>query len=406
MSSQFMVVEYMGDHVYDVRSTGNGRWIDQKCTYDVLNFSADLVVEYLGETREERFTSPELWKSEYANEQVHAVFAKPDTKDKKALDEFNKFFRQPLKMMSAAGVLREVHSGSPIVFAVEDYEALRYIASREHRSLEFLTAYIEKTLRDSGLWPEFEKFFSLQTKSALQDLKQVFYQFCVKYTPINTETESNRIFAKVLNPLAFQRHLHGVKRGQMSRHFITKDELVYNRLNWRDILSGKEKDIARRGFVPDTTTDYKLQHEINEAINVVKLFNNRWRGGKSEVVDINALASKANVAHHIFPKSQFRELAAYKENLAVLTSAQHIGSAHPDGNTLVVDSDYQRTCLLAKINVIEENVDGKLGDAVIYSYDRLTEMLDIGFDADGMFSRLPHGSFGAIRTHIDLFYST
>lgn len=192
----------------------------------------------------------------------------------------------------------------------------------------------------------------------------------------------------------------------MSRYFITKDELIHNRLNWRDVLAGKEKDVARRGFVPDSAIDYKLQHQITEAMNTVKQFNSRWRGGKSEVLDINALASKANVAHHIFPKSQFGELAAYRENLAVLTSAQHIGSAHPDGNTLVVDSDYQRTCLLAKIDVIEENINGNLGDTVIYSYERLVAMLDIGFAADGMFSRLPNGSFGAVRTHIDLFYNT
>ncbi len=32
------------------------------------------------------------------------MFSKPDPTDKSTMDEYNKFFRQPLKMLAAAGV--------------------------------------------------------------------------------------------------------------------------------------------------------------------------------------------------------------------------------------------------------------------------------------------------------------
>ena len=33
-------------HDYDIRKTGNARWIDQKCTPDVLCIIADCIFEY------------------------------------------------------------------------------------------------------------------------------------------------------------------------------------------------------------------------------------------------------------------------------------------------------------------------------------------------------------------------
>jgi len=48
------------------------------------------------------------------------LFGKPDPTTRSTLDEYNKFFRQPLKMLSAAGVLSEMRKGSKIEFYVED----------------------------------------------------------------------------------------------------------------------------------------------------------------------------------------------------------------------------------------------------------------------------------------------
>ena len=97
--------QFLDEHIYDIRQTRNGRWIDQKCTMDELCFVADCVVNYLDEGGSQPFKSPNIWHAEYSIQNVMALFSKPDPTDKTTIDEYNKFFRQPLKMLSAAGVL-------------------------------------------------------------------------------------------------------------------------------------------------------------------------------------------------------------------------------------------------------------------------------------------------------------
>lgn len=65
---------------------------------------------------------------------------------------------------------------------------------------------------------------------------------------------------------------------------------------------------------------------------------------------------EATQVHHIFPKSQFPELAHYLENLIKLTATQHYTMAHPSNNTSLINRDYQLTCLLAKADTIEQSL--------------------------------------------------
>lgn len=60
--------------------------------------------------------------------------------------------------------------------------------------------------------------------------------------------------------------------------------------------------------------------------------------------------------HHIFPKSQFPEIAHYLENLILLTATQHYTKAHPNNRTQEVNRDYQLTCLLAKADTIDKSL--------------------------------------------------
>ena len=217
---------FLDEHDYDIRKTGNGRWIDQKCALDAVCFVSDCIVDYVQNGGKQPFQSPDIWHSEYAIENVQHLFGKPDPTIRTTLDEYNKFFRQPMKMLAAAGVLRE--DGvvrNTIQFSIANMDVLEYIALRERNSFEFLCLYIEKTLKDSGLWDSFETFFDLQTKASLQELKTKFSDFCIKYTPINTEVEANRIFIKVLNPLACKLHKKGVEKGRLSRSMITYDKI-------------------------------------------------------------------------------------------------------------------------------------------------------------------------------------
>lgn len=198
-----LVSRFLEEHNYDVRISGNGRWIDQKCAFDAVCFVADCIMDYIQNGGSQPFQSPNIWKSEYAITNVQNIFCKPDPLRRTTLDEYNKFFRQPMKMLAAAGVLRE--DGvvrNAIQFSVANMDILQYIALRERNAFDFLCLYIEKTLRDSGLWDSFETFFDEQTNDALHSLKDTFANFCIRYTPINTAVEASRIFTKVLNPLS------------------------------------------------------------------------------------------------------------------------------------------------------------------------------------------------------------
>lgn len=197
-----LLLEFIDSHTFDIRETHNGRWIDQKCAFDSVSFVADCIVNYLDDGGEQPFQSPSIWHQEYSMEYVQALFGKPNPTLDTTLDEYNKFFRQPMKMLAAAGVLSEKRDGAGILFSVENMDVLRHIALRERNSYEFLCVYIEKTLKDSGLWDSFASFFDEQTKDRFDDCKRSFETFCISYTPIGTVVEARRIFSKVLNPLA------------------------------------------------------------------------------------------------------------------------------------------------------------------------------------------------------------
>lgn len=159
-----LVSRFLDEHNYDVRVSGNGRWIDQKCAFDAVCFVADCIMDYIQNGGSQPFQSPDIWKSEYAITNVQNIFCKPDPLRRTTLDEYNKFFRQPMKMLAAAGVLCE--DGvvrNTIQFSVANMDILQYIALRERNAFDFLCLYIEKTLKDSGLWDSFETFFDEQT---------------------------------------------------------------------------------------------------------------------------------------------------------------------------------------------------------------------------------------------------
>ena len=402
-----LLENFINEHNYDVRVTHNGRWIDQKCALDAVCFVADCIVEYSRNEGKQTFQSPDIWKFEYSVENVQLLFGKPDPLKKTTLDEYNKFFRQPLKMLAAAGVLKEEKEesviGNAIQFSIVNIHALEYIALRERNSFEFLCLYIEKTLRDSELWDAFESFFDEQSKESLDSLKSRFANFCIKYTLINTPVEANRIFIKILNPLACKFHKKGTVRGRLSVSIITYDKIMYNQPNWRDVLIGKDKNIARGDFRIPSGDDHHYQYRVSRAIKNLKRFNDKYNNGKSEVIDKFSVGEKATHIHHIFPKNEFKEIAVYIENLIALTPGQHLQKAHPNGNTKKIDKDYQYICLICKTESIRKNLVEKSEESVIYSFEDFMYILDVGLSSD-YFVHLPSNDFGAVINGIEINY--
>ena len=81
----------------DVRKTGDGRWIDQKCTPDVVCAVADIVDSITQDKDSDyEFTAKDVWYSEYAREYILDQFNKSDPTAKSSVAEYNKFYHQEI----------------------------------------------------------------------------------------------------------------------------------------------------------------------------------------------------------------------------------------------------------------------------------------------------------------------
>ena len=375
--------EFFNQHDYDIRKSRNARWIDQKCTYDVLSIIADCIIEYLRSSRSKEFTVSDIWHSDYARENVISIFSKPDP-EFKASREYDKYFGQPIKLLGYSGVLNVRKEKNRYYYSINNKEILDKIALRPINALDFLYQYIRKVLSDSGLITIFEKFFKLQTKEAYKQLRDTFVKFTITNTMINTEKECGRIFTKVLNPLAFKFKKLGTEKGNLSKFVITLNDLQYNRFNWRDELSGKDKSITRSEYVPtmqQLRAKAMVEYTANKSKKAIRIFNDLFYGGKSEVNQITEQSVSATQAHHIFPQSEYPAIADFVENLIMLTPNQHFLMAHPNNNTKYIDKDFQYICLIAKATRIQEEL---LSNKVekFYNFNDFKCVLNIGLETD------------------------
>ena len=209
MLTQKNIEEFISQYDYDIRKTGNGRWIDQKCAADVITVVADCIYNYTLENRGQCFRTADIWHNQYTIDNVEAIFKKPGVESLSAKSEYDKFFQQPMEMLAYARVLNKTKQGNRNFYTVNNFDVLEYIALREKNSLFFLKTYIEKVLKDSSLSVFFDRFFDKQTNQEYQNVKQAFSNFTKQFTNINGDTECNRIFIKVLNPLAYFKNARG-----------------------------------------------------------------------------------------------------------------------------------------------------------------------------------------------------
>ena len=77
------IINFLNLSDYDIKKSKNARWIDQKCTGDVISIVADCIVEYVNNNGVDVcFTVKDIWFSEYAKENVMELFSEPDPKKK------------------------------------------------------------------------------------------------------------------------------------------------------------------------------------------------------------------------------------------------------------------------------------------------------------------------------------
>lgn len=391
------ITRYLNQFDLDVRKSGDARFMDQKCTPDVVCFIADCIITAIDTAKE--FTVADIWQSRYFINNCKAIFNKPLPTNPTAHSEYDKFIQQPLRMLAYAHVLEIEKRGNQNYYRVNNLDILDYIAQRERNTYNFLYCYLLKVLGDSGILRYFDEYrdkcqHGSATNADFADLKVRYERFIIGFTPINTAVEVRRIYAKVLNIYAAENHINGTEKGLMSKYATTFSDLMYNRKNWRDL--NKDKSITRQDAA---TQDDIEQQEAYNAYYVQKAMNLlRKIQVESEVKDRMGVGEATQV-HHIFPKSEFPQIAHYLENLIKLTAQQHCTLAHPKNNTKEVNRDYQLTCLLAKSDTIEKSLK-KYGEKY-YRKESFVRVINIGLKSDVRVNM----SFGEIKEMLIQLYN-
>lgn len=406
MLTQQSIIDFCNNFNYDIRVSGNGRWIDQKCAADVVTVISDCIYSFETENPDSIFTTPDIWHYKYAVENIEAIFKKPGVESAAAKNEYDKFFQQPMEMLANAQVLKKIKRGTRNFYKVNNIEVLEYIALREKNAMFFLKTYIEKVLTDSGIMDSFDDFFKHQTKETYNNVKDCFSQFIIDNTKINGEVECNRIFIKVLNPLAYYRNSFGTERGHLSKHPVTYDMLMYNRNNFRDIYSDKPKGVTRKEYAvehPAEVNDAYYRYQSTKAKKFLRLFNEQSRDGQTEHLEGRHLGDKATHMHHIFSEADYPEICFYLENLIALTPTQHLNYAHPDGRTQEMSEQYQYVLLLSKADRIQENLTNAVVEH-IYDFTDFLFVLNVGFDNDDVLE-IANMDFGSVVNAINVHYA-
>lgn len=407
MINQQGIIDFCNQYDYDIRKSGNGRWIDQKCAADVVTVIADCIYNYELDNPDSTFTTPDIWHYDYAVENVEIIFKKPGVESTAAKNEYDKFFQQPMEMLANAQVLTKIKKGTRNFYKVNNINVLEYIALRERNALFFLKIYIEKVLNDSGIYYVFSDFFDKQTKDAYQTLKKAFSDFTIRNTKINGVVECNRIFIKVLNPLAYFNNSCGTEKGRLSEQIITYDMLMYNRNNFRDVYADKPKGVTRKEYAavhPVEVNEAYYHYQSAKAKRFLRLFNEQARYGLTEHLEPAHMADKAIHMHHIFPEAIYPEICYYLENIIALTPTQHLNYAHPDGRTQEIDEQYQHLLLLSKADRICENLTGAAVEK-IYEFSNFLFVLNVGFDNDDVLD-IADMDFCAVINAINMHYAS
>lgn len=388
--------KYLNQFDLDVRKSGDARFMDQKCTPDVVCFIADCLMNL---NPRGEFTVQDVWDMRYFIKSASAIFGKPNPKNASARHEYDKFIQQPLRMLAYAHVLGIEKRGNANYYTIENVNILEYIATKERNAYNFLYIYITKVLGDSNMLKPFESFKEkckkgIVTQLDYKDLKDKYTKFIIGNTAINGEIEVYRIFTKVINVYAAENGIQGTERGFLSKDIITFSNLMYNRKNWRDI--DKAKAITRQEAA---TAEEREQQEAYDSYQVTKAMNLLRKIQIDTEVHDQYGNGEATQVHHIFPKSEFPQIAHYLENLIKLTATQHYTKAHPSNNTQVINRDYQLVCLIAKSNTIEKSLR-MCGDKY-YRKESFIVVINTGLNKDLSMSL----NFEEIRTQLRFLYN-
>ena len=396
MNALKTITDFLNQFDLDVRKSGDARFMDQKCTPDVVCFIADCIMNL---DPQGEFVVQDIWDMQYFVKNASAIFGKPSPKNVTAKHEYDKFIQQPLRMLAYAHVLGMEKRGTVNHYWIANQEILDYISTKERNAYNFLYIYITKVLSDSNILKLFEKFRQACYKGSVTqqdylELKDKYTRFIIGNTAINGEVEVYRIFTKVINVYSAENDIQGTEKGRLSKDIVTFSDLMYNIKNWRDIGKSKSQTRQEAASMEEISQQEAYEnYQVTKAMNLIRKIQL-----DSEVKDQYAIGEATQV-HHIFPKSQFPEIAHYLENLIKLTPTQHYTKAHPNNHTQTTNKDYQLVCLLAKSQNIEQSI--KTVGEKYYRKESFIYVINVGLDAE-LSLKL---SFADIRKQLRLLYN-
>lgn len=335
---------------FDIRVTHDARYVDQKCTPDVVCFIADCILST--SCAHKSFTVNDLWDERFFSDNCRVIFGKPSPEDPSARNEYNKVLSQPLKLLAYSHVLGVERKKRELVFHVQEQDMLEFISMRERNAYNFMFAFFMRVAKNSGImryFLEYSENCGVDAKGARTEIYEKYHRFIAANTPSHSKTDVDRIFHKVFNLYAFHEMLPG-----STGRVLSFSDLMYNKVNMRD-KKNKQKNLTRAQALKVETEqlnqEFYIGYQVNKAIRKVR----EKQGKMSEVHDELSMGVATEV-HHIFPKSEYPELATYFENLILLTSSQHRQKAHPNSNFHIVDREYLLVCLMAKSQTVENYI--------------------------------------------------
>ena len=136
-----------------------------------------------------------------------------------------------------------------------------------------------------------------EIRAAKNTLYDKYHRFINANTPTKSKLDTTRMLHKILNEFAYSEMMPG-----SNCKLQNWGDLMYNKVNWRDEYTGKEKtktrNEAKAHETDDINVNFYIDYQVNKAIKNVK----RQQGDTSEVHDELATGIATEV-HHIFPKS-------------------------------------------------------------------------------------------------------
>ena len=394
--------QLLNSNNYDVRVSRDARYMDQKVTPDVLCLIADCVINFNAKYPNQSFTKDDIWKLPYFNNLVREIFNKPDAQNETTTSEYDKITSQPLRTLAYSGVLNMTKESRRNVYRIVEPDILEFIAFKNRNAYQFLYKYIIKVLTDSAIIRYFEEYKDKFNRGNLtQDdfvtLKNRFQIFMIGNTAINGTLEVNRIFPKILNVYACENSIPGSIKGRISSHSFYYTDLMYNRPNWRDI--NKSKSISRQEHMQKHEDLLVSQRPAYSKYIVKKMSNLVSKLHTESEVNDEFANGEATQVHHIFPSSEFPDLAHRIENMIKLTPTQHYTKAHPSNNTQEINKDYQCVCLIAKSESIEKHLNS---DKYDYCKKRFIDVINKGLN-ESLNTEL---DFRSIRKEITRIYNS